>query len=213
MTLTQLGLLYDAMGRLEEAVAWHRQALDIDVLLSDTFNEGKDRNNLAGTLIALRRYDEARAEIERAIACKEPYGHAAQPWTTWNVLHDLERAAGDEAAAGRARGEARRLYLAYRREGGENQSGGGRLCAAFARAVQAGQRAEMTALLPQLAADPRASESLKALISALQAILAGSRDPALAEDPALNYEFAAEVQLSLEGLGEDRGRGSGWTNR
>jgi hypothetical protein len=36
------------------------------------------------------------------------------------------------------------------------------------------------------------------LISALQAILEGARDPALAENPALSYDFAAEVQLLLE---------------
>ncbi len=200
-TLTHLGLLYDKMGRLEEAVTFLRQALDIDILLNDTFNEGKDRNNLAIRLIKLGRYDEARAEIRRAIECKQPYGHAAEPWKTWGILHDLERAVGDQAAAEQARAEARRLFLAYRRDGGENHSGGGRLCAAFYQAMQAGQRAEMESLLQQLAEDPERSDAFKALVSALQAILRGSRDPALAENPALDYHDAAEVQLLLEALG------------
>ena len=132
--------------------------------------------------------------------CKQPYGHAARPWTTWGVLHDLERAVGDDAAAERARAEARRLFLAYRRDGGENQGGGGRLCADFLRAVQAGQTAEMAALLPQLAEDPNRPD-WQALASTLQAILRGSRDPALAENPALHCTDAAEVQLLLETLG------------
>jgi hypothetical protein len=36
---------------------------------------------------------------------------------------------------------------------------------------------------------------------ALQAIVRGSRDPDLAENPALGYDDAAEVQLLLEALG------------
>jgi tetratricopeptide (TPR) repeat protein len=201
-TLDQLGILYDMMNRLEESVTFHRQAADIRYQLQDQAAEGRSRNNLAIRLIKLRRYDEARAEIRRAIECKRPYGHAATPWTSWNVLHDLERAVGDQAAAERAKAEARRLFLAYRRDGGENHSAGGRLCAAFTQALQAGQTGEMAALLRQLAGDPGWQvDQAKALASTLQAVLRGSRDPALAENSALSYDFAAEVQLLLETLG------------
>ena len=179
--MNQLGNLYDKMGRFEEAVTFYRQAADIYVQLEDLAKEGFARSNLAIPLIKLERYDEARAEIRRAIECKQPYGHAARPWTSWAVLHGLERAVGDQAAAEQARAEARRLFLAYRRDGGENHTAGGRLCAMFAQAMQAGQTAEMAALLQQLAEDPERSEAFKELVSALQAVLRGSRDPALAE--------------------------------
>ncbi|MCK4316143.1 MAG: tetratricopeptide repeat protein, partial [Anaerolineae bacterium] len=198
-TLLQLGNLYDKMDRLEEAVTFLRQAADIYVQLEDQAKEGVVRSNLADTLIKLGRYDEARAEIRRAIECGKPYGHAAQPWKAWAVLHDLERAVGNQAAAEGARAEARRLFLAYRRDGGENHSGGGRLCADFLRAIQAGQTAEMAVLLRQLVGDPGwQPDWLKTLASTLQAILRGSDDPALAENPALYYRDAAEVQLLLE---------------
>jgi tetratricopeptide (TPR) repeat protein len=200
-TLNELGLLYDKMDRLEEAVTFLRQAADIYVQLEDQAKEGVVRNNLAIRLIKLQRYDEARAEIRRAIECRQPYGHAAEPWKTWAVLHDLERAVGGHAAAEGARAEARRLFLAYRRDGGENHSGGGRLCAAFYQARQAGQTAEMATLLQQLADDSGQGDAGKALVSTLQAILRGSRDPALAENPALDFDDAAEVQLLLERLG------------
>jgi tetratricopeptide (TPR) repeat protein len=199
-TLNQLGNLYDKMGRLEEAVTFYRQAADIYVQIQDQAKEGLVHNNLADTLIKLGRYDEARAEIRRAIECDKPYGHAAEPWKTWNVLHDLERAVGDQAAAEQARAEARRLFLAYRRDGGENHNPGGRLCAALYQAMQAGQTAEMAALLQQLVDDPDRPGWLP-LVSTLQAILHGSDDPALAENPALSYRNAAEVQLLLETLG------------
>jgi tetratricopeptide (TPR) repeat protein len=201
-TLTQLGNLYGKMGRLEEAVTFYRQAADICVKLEDLAREGHVRNNLAVWLIKLGRYDEARAEIRRAIECDKPYGHAAQLWKTWAVLYHLERAMGDPAAAEQAKAEGRRLFLAYRRDGGENHSSGGRLCAAFYQAMQAGQRAEMESLLRQLAEDPEWQvEQAKALVSILQAILRGSRDPALAENPALEVMDAVEVQLLLEVLG------------
>jgi tetratricopeptide (TPR) repeat protein len=115
-SLGELGNLSNAMGRLEEAVTFYRQAADIAVVLNDLSNEGKDRNNIANILIKLQRYDEARQELLRAIECKMPYGHAAEPWKTWNTLHNLEQAVGNPSAAAEARQKAVETYLAYRRD-------------------------------------------------------------------------------------------------
>jgi hypothetical protein len=74
----------------------------------------------------------------------------------------------------------------------------------FLQALRAGQRGELAALLGQLARDPGwQGDAAKALLAALGAILGGARDPALAEDPALDYDDAVEVQLLLEALGPD----------
>jgi tetratricopeptide (TPR) repeat protein len=201
-TLNQLGIVYAMMGRSEEAVTFLRQAADVYVQIEYQAKEGTVRSNLAIRLIKLGRYDEARAEIQRAIECKQPYGHAAGPWKTWYVLHGLERAVGDRASAQQARAEARRLFLAYRRDGGENHNPGGRLCAVFYQALQTEGTGEMAGTLGQLADDPGwQDDEDKALLSTLGAVLRGSRDPALAEDPALYYQDAAEVQLLLERLG------------
>jgi hypothetical protein len=48
----------------------------------------------------------------------------------------------------------RSANLAYRLDGGENQSGSGRLALAIRQALAAGTPAEATFLLQQLAADP-----------------------------------------------------------
>jgi tetratricopeptide (TPR) repeat protein len=62
------------MGQLEDAVTFYRQAADIYVALGDIADEGLVRNNLADTFIKLKRYDDARQEILRAIECRgEPY--------------------------------------------------------------------------------------------------------------------------------------------
>lgn len=199
-SLTELGTLYRAMGRLEDAVAFYRQALHIDVELQDLMGEGKDRSNLASTLIKLERYDEARGELRRAIECDKPYGHAAEPWKAWGLLHDLERATGNAAAAAEARRRAMECFAAYRRDGGENHLPGGRLCATVAEAIRRRDTAEVERLLARLAGDPDVPEQHRPVIPKLQAILGGRRDPALAEDPNLDYDDAVELQLLLEGL-------------
>lgn len=200
-TLDELGNLYDSMGRLEEAIRFYEQAAAIRVEFKDLAAEGRSRNNAADTLIKLRRYDEARQELLRAIECRKPFGHAAEPWKTFNILCDLERAIGNTAAASEARQKAVQAYLAYRRDGGENQTESGELVALIAQALQAGQPEEAAGLLAQLLQEKDLPGYLQALIPALQAVLNGARDPALAEDPNLDYDAAAELLLLLEALG------------
>jgi len=162
--------------------------------------EGRDRSNLANTLIKLKRYDQARQEIQRAIECKEPYGHAAEPWTAWAILQYLYEAEGNAGAAARARNKAIELYLSYRRDSGENHSPAGKLCAWFRQALEKEPHAAIRTRLGQFAGQWVSSPEAQALVHALQAILEGSRDPALAETPELDYNSAVEIRLLLEGI-------------
>jgi hypothetical protein len=133
------------------AVIWH-QSYEGD----DKANEGRTRNNLANTLRKLRRLDEARQEIRRAIECKGQFGHASEPWKSWSILAAIETDAGNAAAATEAQGKAIACYLAYRRDGGENHDGPGRLSLAVTQALRSGKSAEVATLLQQRAADPEA---------------------------------------------------------
>jgi len=199
-TLNQLGSLYlQALDRPEEAVAFFRQAADSYVEIGDAAKEGLLRSNLAETLRTLRRFDEARLEIRRAIECKELFGHAAEPWKTWSILAQIETAAGDLSAATEARSKAISAYLAYRRDGGENHAGPGRLALTVTQSLLVGNTAEPTALLEQLATDGGAAWLLP-FIQALQAFVAGSRDPALAQDSELSPTMAAEILFLIETL-------------
>jgi tetratricopeptide (TPR) repeat protein len=194
-TLNQLGNLYSLMGRREEAVHFYRQAAEVYVDLRDLRGEGFARYNIANQLIALKRSDEARQELLRAIECDKPFGHAAEPWKTFAILRNLERAVGNEPAARKARDQAMQAYLAYRRAGGENRTPAGELCALVASQPDAARGA-----LAELGPSPDLPADLRALIPLLEAVLAGSRDPALAEDPNLNYADAAELLLLIESL-------------
>ncbi|MFK8184141.1 MAG: tetratricopeptide repeat protein [Phormidesmis sp.] len=87
-SLGQLGNLYiSCLSRPEEAVTFYRQAADKYVAQQDLQKEGVVRNNIENTLCKLRCYDDARPEILRAIECDKPFGHAAQPWKTFAILH------------------------------------------------------------------------------------------------------------------------------
>ena len=95
-----------------------------------------------------------------------------------------------------------RCYLAYRRDGGESQDHEARLCAHIANAIGEGNTTEVTQLLAQLAADPDTPPHIQALLPALHAILHGDCNPALADDPVLDYRDAVELRLLLEKLAE-----------
>jgi tetratricopeptide (TPR) repeat protein len=199
-SLGELGNLYDDMERLEEAVKCYQQAADICAKLQDQSYEGVVRSNLANTLIKLQRYDDARCELLRAIACKKPFGHAAESWKTWDILSNLEQASGIPQAAAQARQQAIESYLAYRRDGGQSMTGIARLCAIAAQSIEQGDTTEIETYLAQ-SSEADVPPSTKILISNLQAILRGDRNPALADDSNLTYDDAVELQLLLEELG------------
>jgi tetratricopeptide (TPR) repeat protein len=197
-SLLELGNLYVQMGRLEEAVTFYRQAVDI-YAMQDLRHEGVVRSNLAGTLIKLQRFEEARPELQRAVECKKPYGHAAEPWKTWEILYTLEQATGNPQAAAEARRRAIESYLAYRRAGRESQSNVAELYDLVIQAIQQGATSEVEQQLAELSSE-NVPPQFTALPAKLHAILRGTRAPALADDPDLPYRDAAELQLLLERL-------------
>lgn len=197
-SLNQLANLYDAMGKLEDAVRMLERAAVIYVELKDARYEGVVRNNLADTLIKLRRPAEARSQLLRAIACKSQFGHAARPWTTWAILCDLETAEGNTAAAAEARQKAMQAYAAYRRDGGESRSNQFNFMLATKQAIQTGEEKELIQYLESTLeqGDPA---TYVALLRALLALLRGDRRPALADDPELSYIDAVDLRLVFFG--------------
>jgi tetratricopeptide (TPR) repeat protein len=199
-TLGQLGSLYvTVLGRPEEAVAFFRQAADKYTELQDLASEGRVRSNLAATLRRLRRLDEARQEIRRAIECNAQFGHASLPWTSWAIVAAIETDAGNATAAAEAKAKAVGSYLAYRRDGGENHYLDGRLALDVTQLLVAGRAPDCLQLLQQLVEDSDAGIGLS-FLQALQAIAAGSRDRALADAESLDLTMAAEILFLIETL-------------
>jgi tetratricopeptide (TPR) repeat protein len=198
-SLSELGNLYNDMNRGEEAVAFFRQAANIYVSLQDLNHEGITRNDLAHALLKLQRYNDARVELQRTIECRKPFGHAAQPWKTWDNLHTLELAVGDFQAAAQARQQAIESYLAYRQDGGGSHEQSAQRCSLVEQAIQQGKTAELEQILAQVV-NTDIPLQRKVLLARLRTILKGDRNLSLASDPELDYTDAAELQLLLERL-------------
>jgi tetratricopeptide (TPR) repeat protein len=202
-SLTQLGYLYaDKLNRLKDAITFFQQAADIYAALGDPSLEGVTRNNIANALRELGCYADARVEITRAIECYEPFGAAVELWKCFAILYRIEAAEENATAAHAAWGQARDIYLAYRRQGGYPQSGGGKLVERILILLAQQKFDEIQVLLEQLFSDPQAPETLRHLIQVLLVVLNGARDPVLADDPALHYADAAEVLWMMEQLGQ-----------
>jgi len=199
--LNQLGNLYkDSLGRLEEAAAFYQQAVSKSIESGDISSEALRRHNLADTLRMLKRFDEARKEVHQAIEYKAQFGHTAKLWGSWALLAALEMEVGNYAASADARRKAIECYTAYRRDGGENHDGEGRLSGTVTKYLLAGDAAAAASLLEQLFAQPDLSSRVSTYIRALQAIVDGSRDRALADAPDLEYGMAAEILFLIETL-------------
>jgi tetratricopeptide (TPR) repeat protein len=200
-TLVGLGNLYlTALERPERAAAFYQQAADKYLEIGDATREGVVRTVLSETLRKLHRLDEARQEIHRAIECRPQSDHAIEPWKSWAILADIETDAGNPAVAAQAKRKAIDCYLAYRRDGGQNHDGPGRLAFDVTQSLRSGNAPEAAALLQRLADNPECPAWLLPFIRALQAIVGGSRDRGLADAPDLDYMMAAEILLLIESL-------------
>jgi len=197
-TLGELGTLYKEQNRHEEAVRFFRRAIEIHAEFGDMCNEGISQHNAAACLVELNRLDEARRELQCAIKNTRPFGHRAEPWKAFALLADLEQAAGDQAAVAAARAQARAAFLAFRHDRGENRDIGGRLALLVAGALRSGDLAEADATLAEFSRQSNLPAFFPPMLTALTAILHGSRDAALAEEPALRCTDAVELELLLE---------------
>ena len=199
-TLGDLGHLHQVLNQLEPAALSYRRMAELYRELGDGRSEEASRNKLAHILIQLRRPDEARQELYRASECNPPENPITRNWTIRRGLRDVGQAVPNPDVADQARRQAIQKYLAYRQAGGENTNPGARLCTQIAQAIQAGDTDALAAKLDQIATSPNVPPAGQRLITKLQAILAGSRDPELATDPELHYQYAVEIQLLLEKL-------------
>ena len=109
-------------------------------------------------------------------------------------------------SAAQARAQARAAYLAYRRDGGENQDPDGRIANDLKVRLLAGDQSGATEFVEQLSAEPNPQAWLPPFATALQAIVAGSRDPALADAPEFSFDTAAEILLLIETLNNSGGQ-------
>ena len=204
-TLGELGNLYDAMGRLEDAVRFYREAATIyaDPAVGDLLREGQ----------AAQQRGEFASEAwpARRGSARGGAGHRLQPTLRprRRAVEDLRRSSarssttpGGPRPLSRRGGERSRpisptAATAARISRVRSTASSARGCSGRSRRVEL---AEFGAALDQLDGGSDKPAYLRPVLVALRAILAGNRDPALADDPALDYDDAAEILLLLERL-------------
>ena len=80
-SLTTLGVIQDRLGQPEQAVASHKQAIDIAEKYSLSNPNARARNNLASLLVTMGRLSEAAAEYEyMAAVCQKENAIFAKIW-------------------------------------------------------------------------------------------------------------------------------------
>lgn len=202
ISLNALGNLYYYLGQLDQAATLYRQAVDNAAQLGNKHDKGLYRSNLSISLNQLQRYDEARNECLQAIECKRGFGHSVQLWETWEILHQIEQACNNPTAAHAAKQQAIIAFLIYRRDGGENMDRPQitELCQKVLLAIHENQTEQLIKDLSGFENLKESDDTLKPVIPKLVAVLQGQRDIALANDPELNYNDAAELLLLLEAL-------------
>ena len=109
------------LGRLDEAVARGREAVELALAARSAESEGTARHNLSLALESRGDYGEARAELHKAIERKVSLGNRGEVWKSWALLQHWETEAGDSGRAAEAGHEAYDTYLSYRQAGGEEQ--------------------------------------------------------------------------------------------
>lgn len=198
--LTELGNMWNIQDGVEEAIGFYQQAAAVYVELGHKPQEGAVRSNLADVLIKQGRFTEARVELERAIECEIPLGHAAEPWKTWNIVRRLHQEVNDPVAEADAQNQAISSYTAYRRAGGTSQSAWAPLCILVQEAIERDDSDKAENVLAQLLAREDLLVSDHHFIRTLQMVLRGDRGAELAENSELNYLDVAELKLLFESL-------------
>ena len=140
--------------------------------------------------------------MNATLALMKEFGHVASPWKTWVSLCGIEREAGRAEAADEARVQAMATSRAYRSTGGEAMECGTSLVAYVGTLLRENRSDAAGALLHQLVQEIPIEQqpAWLPMIHALNAIIAGNRDPALAHDPALDPLAAVELQLLLKSI-------------
>lgn len=197
MTLHQLGSLYSAQERLEDAAAFYQQALAIKRKLNNRRDESRSLHDLGLVLHKLRHFNEARESLTASLTLQKPYGHASQSWKTWAALEGVEREDGRPEAAREARRQALQTYRDYRLNRGDPRDDIAQLISSFGRALRTSGPDAARTLLDDL---PPAPDEFAPTLRALHAIAAGSRDVALADDPAHHPIVAVELALLFKSL-------------
>ena len=100
-TWNQLAIVSEGAGKLKEAEAWYRKAIEADRVTNDAIGISRGLSNLAVLLQQFpNRLNEAQQLAEESIAISQTLDPAAaQIWNTYGILAEISDKQGDPAKA------------------------------------------------------------------------------------------------------------------
>lgn len=200
-TLLELGGVSEQRDVLAEAVNYYQQAFELAKESADGYRQAAAANMLADAFRKQGEIKQALKTLELAGSLGQQYGHAAEPWKTWNILSELYADNDNPEGAQKARQQSIEAYVSYRVDGGQNNEGEGQLCAMVLQAIQTGKDDEVRKLITQLSENKAwQTADYQALLKTLTQLLNGERNLPLLENTELGYRHVAELMLLQDRL-------------
>jgi len=199
-SLNHLGFLYFAERRYKDAVPVLQEASELFAVIGVEYQVSISLSVLAVALQGLRRFEDALKVLRRAAAVDAHLG--VSTWGRWSSIAEVAQQAGHPKEAAEARAKAMSLYRVSRVAGDAPEAGIAHLLhESGALLREHGLEAARKAWNEGLPADQtQRSTADLAAIAAFERILAGDRNPDLANDPALHPVVAVELALLLDSL-------------
>ncbi|MBC1240255.1 CHAT domain-containing protein [Nostoc sp. 2RC] len=196
-TWFQLGKLNYFVGKLGEAEAWFRKALNQFQKLENQATASQILSNLAFILQKQpHRLSEARQLAESALAIQKTlYPAAAEIWKTYNTLADIADKQGDSTQAKEYRRQARQAKAAFAGTQYELRQYGQFIAGVVAAMHNAEIREQLEIEMEN------AAEGWQNLDAAIRRILVGERDENILCEP-LNLEESMIISAILRGIAD-----------
>lgn len=192
-----LGIVEQDRGRFAESLPLLYQASELYRHFQQSEKEGRALNNLARSLWALDRLDEAREAITRSLSLKTALNVTAESWNTWSILQDIELQAGNDSAALEARQKSMSTYQAARRDGWQALDALSHLIDQLAKLAITEGLEPARARVPPV---ERFAATLHPIRNALLSILNGSIDYTWRDNFAIHPRLAVELDRLAEAV-------------
>ncbi|MBW4563942.1 MAG: CHAT domain-containing protein [Mojavia pulchra JT2-VF2] len=196
-TWQQLGYLNLLAGKLIEAEAWARKALEQYQQLKNQASASRTLSNLAVILQNQpHRLSEARQLAEEALAIHRTLDPAAaEIWTTYDLLAAIAYKQGDTTPAQEYRRQARQAKAAFAGTQYELRQHGQFITLVVAAVDNAEVREQLEAVMEN------AAEGRQNLVAAIRRILAGERDENILCEP-LDWQDSMIISAILRGIAD-----------
>jgi tetratricopeptide (TPR) repeat protein len=197
-TWHQLAVVNESTGKLSEAEAWYRKAIEGLKSAGDRLLVSKSLHNLADLLQNQpNRLQEAQQLAEEALAIKQTLDpDAARIWTTYNILAEIADKQGDTTQAKDYRRLSRQTRVAFAGTRYELRKYGQFIATVVATVDEADLRQQLEPSLEEIA-----KRGWGNLVAAIHRLLEGERDEEVLCE-RLHYTESMIINAILRGIAD-----------